>query len=66
MAVSAVWRLACLLAPIPIGTKEHTKAHRRCQRIGGSRGASLWATILAYPFRYALSGSRSILRFDSV
>ena len=29
MAVSAVWRLACLLSPIPIGTKEHAKTHRR-------------------------------------
>ena len=29
MAVSAVWRLACLLCHIPIGTKEHAKTHRR-------------------------------------
>jgi hypothetical protein len=28
MAVSTVWRLFSLLAP-DIGTKEHTKAHRR-------------------------------------
>ena len=33
MAVSAVWRLACLLSPIPIGTKEHAKTHRRCLRL---------------------------------
>jgi len=33
MAVSAVWRLACLLAPIPIRTKEHAKAHRLCLRL---------------------------------
>ena len=39
MAVSAVFRLACLLAPIPIGTKEHANAHRRCQRIGEANGS---------------------------
>ena len=42
MAVSAVWRLACLLAPIPIipiGTKKHANAHRRCQRIGEANGS---------------------------
>ena len=34
MPVSAVLRLGYLLALIPIGTKEHAKAHRRCLRIG--------------------------------
>ena len=29
LAVSAVWKLACLLSHIPIGTKEHAKTHRR-------------------------------------
>ena len=33
MAVSAVWRLACLISRIPIGTKEHAKTHRRCLRL---------------------------------
>jgi len=29
MSVSAVWRKGRLLSPIPIGTKEHAKTHRR-------------------------------------
>ena len=41
MAVSAVCRLVYFLAPIPIGTKEHAKAHRRCLRIGETRCAPL-------------------------
>ena len=36
-----VLRLGYLLAPIPIGTKEHAKAHRRCLQIGETRCAPL-------------------------
>jgi hypothetical protein len=30
MAVSAVWRLVYFLAPLPIGTNKHAKAHALC------------------------------------
>ena len=30
MAVSAVWRLVYFLAPLPVGTNKHAKAHALC------------------------------------
>ena len=41
MAVSAVWRLAYLIAPFPLGTKSQAKEHRRCLRIGETHWAPL-------------------------